>query len=288
MEIGDRKQTQKISEIKDKKIINCLYSYFKNAPKKLKIVCDWDEVIQPLEPKVYYELSEQEGAYYDAPWWMPNGIQFEAFFSNFWLNPPIYYSRYGSHSIYKETSMIKSCLAKPSEQGVTFGLGPRSIKEKIDKIKSEPDFYQKSPFLTIAKELLMLIKADKVEQLIFLTAYDKRKFPEGDFRKLKIFQETFGKFSNCFLQLIGFESEGQGINKADWIKKNALDFDIVIDDNPLICKSIIESCSSETRKIKSVCAPCYHSIMEKHHSKVMLIKTSISNLEKKDFKSKKS
>jgi hypothetical protein len=47
--------------------INCLYSHFKNTPKKLKIVCDWDEVIQPLEPKAYYELSEREGAYYDAP-----------------------------------------------------------------------------------------------------------------------------------------------------------------------------------------------------------------------------
>ena len=48
-------------------VINCLYEYFKNTPKKLKVVCDWDEVIQPLEPKVYYELSEREGAYYDAP-----------------------------------------------------------------------------------------------------------------------------------------------------------------------------------------------------------------------------
>ena len=33
-----------------KKIINCLYSHFKDAPKKLKIICDWDEVIQPHEP----------------------------------------------------------------------------------------------------------------------------------------------------------------------------------------------------------------------------------------------
>jgi hypothetical protein len=31
------------------KIIS-LYDHFKNTPKKLKIVCDWDEVIQPHEP----------------------------------------------------------------------------------------------------------------------------------------------------------------------------------------------------------------------------------------------
>ena len=158
--------------------------------------------------------------------------------------------------------------------------------EKLNQqqtIKNSPDFYQKAPFLTIAKEILMLIKVNKVEQLIFLTAYDKRKFPKGDFRKLKIFQETFGKFSNCSLQLIGFESEGRGINKADWIKKNAPGFDIVIDDNPLICKSITESHGSKIKINPIICAPYYHNMIEQHHSNVILIKTSISNLEKKDF-----
>jgi transposase len=54
-------------EAKRRGVIDCLYNHLKNTPKKLKVVCDWDEVIQPLEPKVYYELSEREGAYYDAP-----------------------------------------------------------------------------------------------------------------------------------------------------------------------------------------------------------------------------
>jgi hypothetical protein len=47
--------------------------------------------------------------------------------------------------------------------------------------------------LTIAEDLLKLIKEDKVEQLIFLSAYDKRKFSKGDLRKEEIFKETFGK-----------------------------------------------------------------------------------------------
>jgi O6-methylguanine-DNA--protein-cysteine methyltransferase len=38
----------------NKEIINCLYNHFKNTPKKLKIVCDWDEVIQCLEPFALY------------------------------------------------------------------------------------------------------------------------------------------------------------------------------------------------------------------------------------------
>ncbi|CAG8722136.1 35845_t:CDS:2, partial [Racocetra persica] len=144
------------------------------------------EVIQPLEPKVYYELSEREGAYYDAP----------------------------CHSLYTEKSMVKSCLPTKTEKGISYGLGPRSIKDKVDKIKNEPDFYENSPFLTLAKELLKLVKENKVE-VIFLSAYDKRVFPDGDPRKRKIFKETFGRFSNCSLNLLGFDSEGQGQTKGE-------------------------------------------------------------------------
>jgi hypothetical protein len=108
--------------------------------------------------------------------------------------------------------MVRSCL---TEKSGSCSLGLRSIKDKVDKIKNEPNFYQQAPFLTIAKELLKLIKENKVEKLIFLSAYDKRKFPNGDPRKIEIFKQTFGNFSVCSLQLIGFESEGKGQSKAD-------------------------------------------------------------------------
>jgi hypothetical protein len=266
-------EKEKREKEETKNRINCLYSHFKNTPKKLKIVCDWDEVIQPLELKAYYELSEREGAYYDVPWWMPNGTKFEEWFKNFWLNPPVYFSDYGSHSIYTDKDMVKSCL---SESGV-FALGMRSIKSKVEKIKNENDFYEKSPFLTIAKELLMLIKEGKVEQVIFLSAYNKKDFPEGDPRKKKIFSETFGKFLNCSLNLIGFESEGKGQSKSQWIKENAPNFDIVIDDNPNILTNVLK----ENKKITAL-AP-YYSPNIKHHQNVLLVKTSLSNLKKEDF-----
>ncbi|RHZ35760.1 Uridine/cytidine kinase [endosymbiont GvMRE of Glomus versiforme] len=244
--------------------INCLYFHFKNTPKKIKIVCDWDEVIQPLEPKAYYELSEWEGAYYSAPWWMPNGTKFEEWFKNFWLNPPIYYSDYGSHSVYSEKSMIKSCVMEEN----SFALGARNIKDKIDKIKNEPDFYEHSPFLTIAKELLMLVKEAKIE-IIFLSAYDEKIFKNGDPRKKKIFSETFGKFANCSLNLIGFDSEKTGKTKSEWIKENVPDCNVVIDDNPNILTKVLE----DNPQVNAF-APWYPSI--KHHEKVLLIKTSIS------------
>jgi len=96
------------------------------------------------------------------------------------------------------------------------------------EIKNSPNFYQEAPFLTIAEDLLKLIKEDKVEQIIFLSAYDKKKFPNEDPRKLEIFKQTLGSvcanFSTitktsgeafCYLQLIGFDNENQGQSKAD-------------------------------------------------------------------------
>jgi hypothetical protein len=97
----------------------------------------------------------------------------------------------------------------------------KNLEEQIE-IKNSPNFYQQAPFLSIAEDLLKLIKEDKVEQLIFLSAYDKRKFPKGDERKLKIFRETFAKLDKDYergvdvsLQLIGFDNETQGQTKAE-------------------------------------------------------------------------
>jgi hypothetical protein len=84
------------------------------------------------------------------------------------------------------------------------------------------------------------------------------------------------------LELIPFDSERQGVSKIDWIAKNASDFDIVIDDNPIICGNI--ECTGELWKNKlTVIAPYYSVIESQHHKDVLLLKTSVSDLTKKDF-----
>ncbi|CAG8731588.1 10268_t:CDS:2, partial [Ambispora leptoticha] len=133
-----------------------LYEHYKNTPKKLKIVCDWDEVIQAY-------INDGKGVQFS-----PYGSQLKGF--------------------YKE------------------------LTEKQQEIKNSPDFYRKAPFLTIAEDLLKLIKEDKVEKLIFLSAYDKRKFPNADYRKVNIFVKTFFKLVTSAkyefrLELIHFDSE---------------------------------------------------------------------------------
>ncbi|CAI2198560.1 3449_t:CDS:2 [Funneliformis geosporum] len=106
--------------------------------------------------------------------------------------------------------------------------------KKQQELKNSPNFYQQAPFLTIAEDLLKLIKEGKVESLIFLSAYDKRKFPTTDLRKVEIFNKTFGKFL-----------------------ENASDFDLVIDDNPNICNSLIEAKEEEEQNWRDHGDECY-------------------------------
>ena len=239
--------------IKEKKIIDCLYSHFKNTSKKLKIICDWDEVIQPHEPYALWLTLLNEKQKIDG------GFEFSEYFKIFWNKkeePWINYSLYGSRLVIENLEKLN----------------------KQQEIKNSPDFYQQTPFLTIAKELLKLIKEAKLEKLIFLSAYDKRKFPNEDSRKHQIFKETFGKFPFCSLQLIGFGSESQGANKADWIKKNTANFTVAIDDNPNICKNIAATVPSII-----ACAPHYLAVENQHHKEVLLIKTNVGDLDKGNF-----
>src|ERR1044072_7289765 len=88
------------------------------------------------------------------------------------------------------------------------------VKEAQPEIKNSPNFYQEAPFLTIAEDLLKLIKEDKVEELTFLTANDEKRFPMGDVRKKEMFSKTFGNVGmlvgSLQIKLLGFHSETQG------------------------------------------------------------------------------
>jgi len=137
------------------------------------------------------------------------------FFEYFWGDScPVVYYPYGSRIEGKVNSDDKGYIRN------SVGVAPE-LSKKQQEIKNSPSFYQQAPFLTIAEDLLKLIKKDKVEQLIFLSAYDKRKFPGGDDRKIDIFLDTFFELNllkrNEYIDLkfIGFDSETQGRTKAD-------------------------------------------------------------------------
>jgi hypothetical protein len=289
------------------KIVNCLYSHFKNTSKKLKIVCDWDEVIQPHEPYAFWQALTKN-----------NEQNFPEFFKMFWeqVNKPVDKDK-------EENKNNFTVQIDYSPYGSKLEIiGNPELTEKVKNIKNSPNFYQQAPFLTLARELLKLIKEDKIEKIIFLSAYDKRVFSNGDERKKRIFSETFGKFSNCALNLIAFNSElpsnilvlqskndenqklqkvsnpQQVQTKSEWIKENVPDGEIVIDDNPNILVDILKSNDRRLltfdRRLDNsdklsdkgndqiiAVAPFYSNI--KHHEKVLLIKTSVSDLKKENF-----
>ena len=334
-------------------IITSLYEHYKDTPKKLKIICDWDEVIQAHEPYALWKSLQQNPKLKDK-----FDFTFEDLFEKFWQKDfpsSIVYSSFGS----------KLYTPKGSEE---WDDNLEEVSEKQQAIKNSPNFYQEAPFLTIAEDLLKLIKEDKVEKLIFLSAYDKRKFPKGDERKYDIFKETFANLAHnwrvcredinyrddkCWggeinrkngyldrinLHLIDFDTttkddlekeKQEALNKfkkileggaslseklkqtrslidigtmnldkyekpinrtkADWIEQNASDFDIVIDDNPNICKSLVEKEASQDNldKIleKHTAFIAYRKnaeLVEKIEQAQMLINNKIVDLSEKD------
>ncbi|CAG8435228.1 5940_t:CDS:2 [Ambispora gerdemannii] len=170
----------------------------------------------------------------------------------------------------KKEKLLKALQEFYIKKGIKRSSINPNIERQIE-IKNSPDFYQQAPFLTIAEDLLKLIKEDKVESLIFLSAYDKKRFVWGDERKRKIFRETFSNLSK-------FTEVGKS----------------VIDDNPNICNSLIASMGSSADCLRNggciacdeeikVLAPYYPAVEKEHHKEVLLVKNEVSNLKKEDF-----
>lgn len=246
---------------KKNKEITTLYEHYKNTPKKLKIICDWDEVIQACESYASFKTIEDKKEI---------ELGFEHYFEWFWETKGIVkYSFCGS--VLNPTMFLNYPL------------------EKQIQIKNSQVFYQEAPFLTIAEDLLKLIKEDKVEQIIFLVYCEVLSENEIDNRIELIFKKTFGKFPNCSLQKIRYiveDGDNGGVElqyqKSVWIEKFASDFDLVIDDNPIICGNIVHM-ADIWKKGVVVIAPYYPALTEQHSQLVLLVKQEVSDLEKGDF-----
>ncbi|CAG8710989.1 19166_t:CDS:2 [Racocetra fulgida] len=139
-------------------------------------------------------------------------------------------------------------------------------------IKNPSDIYHQMPFLTIAEDLLKLVKEDKVEELIFLSTSDERK--------IEVFEETFRKV-------------------VDKTNNGHSDFDIFIDDSPQVCKGVLNEfislgmCRNCRKKEKDicehvkekaiVCSPYYPVIENQHHKEVLLVRNEVGDLKKEHF-----
>ncbi|KLL04767.1 MAG: hypothetical protein MRERV_12c030 [Mycoplasmataceae bacterium RV_VA103A] len=190
----------RIEQIKSLHLLIREFSQEKKS--KLKIICDWDDVIQANLPFLAWKLKGEENT-------------FENFYKNFWQN------EYKNHEEFRRK----------------YNVDKEEVKTKYEKLKKDPDFYKKSPFLSPTKELLNSIEDELISELIFLTASDKNIFPNGDQRKLEVFKDTFGHFSRAQLIFVPYISGFTPV-KGEWIKDNHPDFDIFIDDRPDIVSEV--------------------------------------------------
>jgi alkylated DNA nucleotide flippase Atl1 len=353
----------------ERKVIESLYNHFKDTEKKLKIVCDWDEVIQSLEPFALYQSLEEKKNHsaklkgllnaakvYNLCSQVPKGrvstyklisspvygsVRFARQVGNFLKNcscsfstemtePDDYQCPRGCYRVIRNSlhvgefiddagkSRMEMKIGKLKKEEVEFdekgylvrkelifrrfsGGGRKDWKfffevfweknlvdyspygsrllvdfpEQAER-KNHPQFYQSAPFLSLARELLMLVKENKAD-VVFLSAFDKGVFSDGDPRKKKIFAETFGNFPNCSLKLIGFKWGENQKTKGEWVKENMPDCDILLDDNPNILADAL------TQNPNLIAVAPYYPIV-KHNDKVILIKNNLSNLSIEDFK----
>jgi hypothetical protein len=268
--------------MQERKVIN-LYEKFKDINKKLKIVCDWDEVVMAAEPYCLWLTLEEkmkQSNFLSLP-------PFPTFFKKFWSK--------GEDNWWEMDYDHWGVGLKFNHWKKKDGILPVNNEWEL---KCPSDFYQQTSFLTIAEDLVKLIKEDKVEKLIFLTANSGES-------KFKIFEETFLVLASKYridisLRIMSEERKKKPYpqNKTEWVKQNASDFDVFIDDNPNICRSVAKIkekelagcancdgidcpvCGSERPR---VVAPHYPAIEKQHDESVLLVRQEVSNLSKKDF-----
>src|ERR1043165_4581284 len=113
---------------------------------------------------------------------------------------PISYSPFGAKLIKHERKGGKTITP--------ISVDPELL-EKQTELKNSPKYYHQAEFLSIGLDLIKLLDEGRVDRIVFLTAYDKKRFPDGDPRKIEMFRATFGDYSCCSLQLIGFDGKSK-------------------------------------------------------------------------------
>ena len=109
------------------------------------------------------------------------------------------------------------------------------VRKPFFKIMNSPDYYEKAPFLSCAKDLIRGLKEGMIEELSFISTTAglddrKRRQCEKFFPSCSIKLKSQGKSS----PKKGDFSQGEP--KWKWIKDNHPNFDVFIDDSPAIVK----------------------------------------------------
>ena len=167
--------------------------------KKLKIICNINDVIRPMKSSALYGISDKT-------------ISFKEYSKFFWEKRD-YENSSGVQRDDKKSKLIKENLKTfekyTKERNELRKTIPDKEKYKREVAKLEKkymgnwDYLSNRPFTTIAEDLLKCLKENLIEEIVFgLASWTKRKqnLPSV-LNKVRIdeFNESFKKFSNkCF------------------------------------------------------------------------------------------
>jgi hypothetical protein len=207
--------------------INSLYELIKQKSQEkgrpLKIVCDWDECLQPFNALVLYKTVKEN-----------EPRDFATYFRDFHENKEVEmdYSDNLAFAKYKGEFRDQRLKKLQSETN-----GTEKISQEFKKHKNKDEFYEESPFLTFSEDLLKALKRNLISQLVLVTASNGN--PGG--RKRRKFQKTFAKFPNTELSIQKPGRFKRGEYRWQWIQNNHPDFDIFVDDNSAIISQAQEN-----------------------------------------------
>ena len=188
--------------------IESLYELIKKTSQEkgrpLKIVCDWDDCLQPLKVASIYNLSDNLG-------------KFSEFFERFWSSVTIKGSFSGGHS-----------TISVSDEHSLDALDREEEKEAVKKflemrefLRKHPDRYAetyygsserfKVPLTSIGKDLLTGLKEGLIKRLIIISSYRDNYDAVIAEEKRNKMQKTFGQFPNTKIELtkVGKNKKGE-------------------------------------------------------------------------------
>ena len=269
-----------------------LYSLIKKISqqkgRKLKIVCNVNDVIKPMKSSCLYGISDKTMSlkkYHNIFWEKrdyksPNGVQGDDEKSK------IIEKNLKSFEIYqKDRADLRKTIIDPNEY-------KRKTAELEKKYMGDWDYLSNRPFTTIAEDLLKCLKEDLIEELVFgLASWTKRdqNLPSV-LNKVRIdeFKSSFRNFSQSFF-INGNNQEVPEYWKRVKIIRPDFDFWILTLDPDNINEEAFKLICDNNRPDKTYILPDYkcNKYVADDSKNIYLVKNEISDLKNSDFNVKR-
>jgi hypothetical protein len=224
-------------------LISLLRNEYKKKGRKLYVVADWDDCLQPVKPMVIARMN-------------PHLIKdLDQFLKNYWD------ASVGTPSVSGSQILVSVQNFKGSPEQAEavnkfeeFRKESRRNPEKHNYLPSGGDLYAESPLLYSCDDLLQAIEEGLIEDLVIISSYRKGKHNgyanEGAEtvvkQKTDKIKKTFGQFPFTKIDITGTDRSpvhNKHFIPYRWeiLRDKYPNFDILIDDNPQILRECVRN-----------------------------------------------